>query len=53
MTLENTNEALIFRNNERIVHTEKIPQTPEGIDIIDRVEKALELIRQYNQQTII
>lgn len=53
MTLENTNEALIFRNNERIVHTEKIPQTPEGIDLIDRVEKALELIRQYNQQTII
>jgi hypothetical protein len=53
MTLENTNEALIFKNNERIVHTEKIPQTPEGIDLIDRVEKALELIRQYNQQTII
>mgnify|MGYP001681262341 FL=1 len=47
MTLENTNEALIFRNNEEIVHTEKIPQTHEGIDLIDRVEKALELIRMY------
>ncbi|WP_314205394.1 DUF262 domain-containing protein [Capnocytophaga bilenii] len=48
MTLENTNEALIFRNNEEIVHTEKIPQNHEGIDLIDRVEKALELIREYN-----
>lgn len=47
MTLENTNEALIFRNNEEIVHTEKISQTSEGIDLIDRVEKALELIRMY------
>ena len=49
MTLENTNEALIFRNNQEIVHTEKIPQTSEGIDLIDRVEKALELIRTYNK----
>ena len=48
MTLENTNEALIFRNNQEIVHTEKIPQTYEGIDLIDRVEKALEFIREYN-----
>ena len=48
MTLENTNEALIFRNNQEIVHTEKIPQTHEGIDLIDRVEKALEFIREYN-----
>ena len=48
MTLENTNEALIFRNNQEIVHTEKIPQTYEGIDLIDRVEKALEYIREYN-----
>ena len=48
MTLENTNEALIFRNNEKIVHTENISQTPEGIDLIDRVEKALEFIREYN-----
>ena len=47
ITLENTNEALIFRNNEEIVHTEKISQTSEGIDLIDRVEKALELIRMY------
>lgn len=48
MTLENTNEALIFRNNEKIVHTENISQTPEGIDLIDRVEKALKFIREYN-----
>lgn len=48
MTLENTNEALIFRNNQEIVHTEKIPQTHEGIDLINRVEKALEFIREYN-----
>ena len=47
MTLENTNETLIFRDNDEIVHTEKIPQTSEGIDLIDRVEKALELIRTY------
>ena len=47
MTLENTNETLIFRDNDKIVHTEKIPQTSEGIDLIDRVEKALELIRTY------
>jgi len=47
ITLENTNEALIFRNNQEIVHSEKIPQTHEGIDLIDRVEKALELIRMY------
>ena len=49
MTLENTNETLIFRDNDEIVHTEKIPQTSEGIDLIDRVEKALELIRTYNK----
>ncbi|WP_424651347.1 GmrSD restriction endonuclease domain-containing protein [Capnocytophaga gingivalis] len=49
MTLENTNEDLIFRDNDEIVHTEKIPQTSEGIDFIDRVEKALELIRAYNK----
>lgn len=47
MTLENTNETLIFRDNDEIVHTERIPQTSEGIDLIDRVEKALELIRTY------
>ena len=49
MTLENTNKDLIFRDNDEIVHTEKIPQTSEGIDFIDRVEKALELIRAYNK----
>ena len=49
MTLENINETLIFRDNDEIVHTEKIPQTSEGIDLIDRVEKALELIRTYNK----
>ena len=48
MTIENTNEALIFRNNEKIVYTENISQTPEGIDLIDRVEKALKFIREYN-----
>lgn len=52
MTLENTNETLIFRDNDKIVHTEKIPQTSEGIDLIDRVEKALELIRTYQQDRI-
>jgi hypothetical protein len=52
MTIENTNETLIFRDNDKIVHTEKIPQTSEGIDLIDRVEKALELIRTYQQDRI-
>ena len=45
--LENTNNTLVFTKNEEVIHTEIIPQTSKGVDLIDRVEKALDLIRTF------
>jgi len=45
--LKNTNNTLVFTKNEEVIHTEIIPQTSKGVDLIDRVEKALDLIRTF------
>ena len=47
ISLENSNNTLVFRKDEEVIHTEIIPQTSEGVDLIDRVEKALTLIRAF------